>query len=102
MTAQPWQDQLTETIVDVKRALADPDAKEFTLTISREQAVLWLDYLETMDPDMPRRPIMKALGPLVGDYMMNDKLNRLNDLADKIGPAVMRLTMLAEQIERAK
>lgn len=100
MTAQPWQDQLAETIFAVKRLLANEDAKEFDLKITREQAVLWLDYLESLDPDMPRRPIMKALGPLVGDMMMNDKLNRLNDLADRIGPAVLRLTMLADRLER--
>jgi hypothetical protein len=97
-----WKDGLPETIAQVRRLLKDPDAKEFTLTISRKQAILWLDYLETMDPDMPRRPVMKALGPLVGEYMMNDKLQRLNDIADKLGPAIIRLTMLTEQLERGR
>lgn len=94
-----WQEKLLETIAEVKRLLADGETKEFTLTISRKQAILWLDFLESMDPDMPRRPVMKALGPLVGEYMMNDKLQRLNDLADKLGPAVVQLSMIAERLE---
>jgi hypothetical protein len=97
-----WQEGLHETIAEVKRLLADDDAKEFTLTVSRQQAILWLDYLETMDPDMPRRPVMKALGPLVGEYMMNDKLHRLNELADKLGPAVVQLSMIAERLESGR
>jgi hypothetical protein len=92
--------EVHEAIALIKRVLAeDPVRQEFTLKISRQMSLLILDFFQSMDPDMPPRPIMKALGPLVGDYMMNDKLARLDDIADSLGPQVMRLPVIADQLE---
>lgn len=93
--------ELYESIALVKLVLrGNPDQKEFTLTIPRPLALAWLDFLQHMDPDMPPAPICKALGPLVGDVVMNTKLRRIDDIANSLGPIVWRLVMIVDQLER--
>jgi len=65
-----------------------------TVEMSENTAILFLDFLRSLDPDMPPPPVCKALGPLVGDVMMNAKLARvdaviseLNGLVDRLGRA---------------
>lgn len=92
---------LYEAIALFKRVLAeDPERKAFTLNISRTTAEMILDHFQSMDPDMPPRPVCKILGPLVGDVMMNEKLNRLDDLANSLGPNVIRLAMIIDRLEK--
>jgi hypothetical protein len=55
------------------------------------------DFLQHMDPDMPPGPLCKALGPIVGDYVMNLKLARLDELADKLGVAALLLSSEADR-----
>lgn len=69
-------------------------------------AQLFIEFLQRFDPDMPKawrrlmpEPLLPMLGPIVGDEMMNAKLARLDDLADKLGTALMLLGMTAGQIE---
>jgi hypothetical protein len=52
---------------------------------------LFIDFLRDFDPDMPPRPVCKALGPLLGDTLMNAKLRRLDAIADKLGPLLIDL-----------
>ena len=40
------------------------------------------------------------LGTVVGNEMMNAKLQRLDELADKLGPTALLLVGLAPQLER--
>lgn len=70
------------------------------LTMDAIHARLFVEFLHDFDPDMPPRPICKILGPLVGDHMMNEKLNRLDGIADKLGPMVMLLSGMVSQMER--
>ncbi len=93
--------ELAEVIAAFKLALRNnPDRESFDLTMTRQMLEAVLEYLYTLDPDMPPRPICKALGPLVGDIMMNTKLNRIDELTDVLGPIVIRLGMIADQMER--
>lgn len=91
---------LYEAIIMIKRALLDQDRQEFVLKTSRSMLVAILDFFQHMDPDMPSAPICKLLGPLVGDVVMNRKLQRLDEIADSIGPQVARLAFIADQMER--
>lgn len=84
------------------------DSKQ-TVVISMSPRIAWLfaDHLQQYDPDMPAPAMCKILGPLVGDMMMNAKLQRLDtfllrfdDLADRIGPTAMQLLMALDQAER--
>jgi|SRR6185437_5691206 len=70
------------------------------LTMDAIHVRLFVEFLHDFDPDMPPRPICKILGPLVGDHMMNEKLNRLDGIADKLGPMVMLLSGMVSQMER--
>jgi hypothetical protein len=86
-----------------KRILRDnPDADVFQVKISRTSLQLFYEWLQSTDPDMPAPAICKALGPLVGDDMMNTKLHRLDQLADTLGPLTVRLAMAAEQLEQRR
>jgi hypothetical protein len=86
--------QLNEVI---KTAGADGEIK-FTMHVNMARA--FRDYLLHHDPDMPPPPLCKALGPLVGDVVMNKKLRRLDQLADKLGPTAILLVGLATQLVR--
>ena len=80
-----------------RRLLHDyPDREVFKVTMQRASIKLFLDWLNSTDPDMPPAPICKALGPLVGDTMMSTKLQRLDALVDTLGPLVVRLGMMVE------
>jgi hypothetical protein len=81
----------------IKTAGADGEIR-FTMHVNMARA--FRDYLLHHDPDMPPPPLCKALGPLVGDYVMNAKLHRLDALADKLGPTAILLVGLATQLER--
>jgi hypothetical protein len=83
-------------------ATPDLDKARLTVEMSGRVAQLFAEFLHDLDPDMPPRPIMKALGPLVGDHMMNAKLHRLDELADKLGPLTIRLTHLVDDLRRSK
>lgn len=87
-------------IFELEERIAASEDKTVSVRLNVDTARLFKDFLYDFDPDMPPRPIMKALGPLVGDIMMNDKLHRLDDLADKLGPLVMLLTTAVAQQER--
>jgi len=78
-----------------------------TVDMDRTTAELFVDFLINIDPDMARawrqllpQPWCKVLGPIVGDQMMNVKLQRLDDLADKLGPLVLLLGGMINQLER--
>ncbi len=80
------------TIHQFKEAIkASTDGTIKVLHMDVKIAQLFIDFLYDWDPDMPPRPICKILGPLVGDHMMNEKLNRLDDIADKLGPMMIML-----------
>lgn len=80
---------------------ASPDLDtRVTVEMSGRLARLFIDFLHDLDPDMPPRPIMKILGPLVGDHMMNEKLNRLDRIAEDLGPTVIKLGMIVDHLER--
>lgn len=78
----------------IKEALKVSPDGTIDVTMGYGVAQLFIDFLYDWDPDMPPRPICKILGPLVGDTMMNEKLNRLDELADKLGPIVLLLSGL--------
>jgi hypothetical protein len=61
------------------------------VTMDQTMAELFIDFLRDFDPDMPPRPVCKALGPLLGDTLMNAKLQRLDAIADKLGPLLIDL-----------
>lgn len=82
-------------------ASPDLDAR-MTIEMSGRVARLFAEFLHDLDPDMPPRPIAKALGPLVGDVMMNAKLQRLDELANKLGPLSIRLLHLVNDMERRR
>jgi hypothetical protein len=67
---------------------ADPNAL-VKVTMRPATARLFVEFLHDFDPDMPPRPICKALGPLVGDVVMNTKLARLDDITDRLGTLMM-------------
>lgn len=94
--------ELYEAIGVLKRTLADPAKQEFTLTVGRPLLGALLDFLQHLDPDMPPAAICKALGPIVGDVVMNAKLHRLDEIANSLGPQVIRLAMIADQLERRR
>jgi len=78
------------------------------VSMSAAMAELFIDLLKNTDPDMARawrqlmpQPLVPMLGPIVGDQRMNEKLRRLDELADKPGPTAILLTGLAGQLERA-
>jgi hypothetical protein len=79
---------------------ASTDGTINIVNIDVKVAHLFVDFLRDWDPDMPPRPICKILGPLVGDTMMNAKLQRLDDLADKLGPIVILLSGMINQLEK--
>jgi hypothetical protein len=81
-------------IRQVKEAVRLSTDETIDLTMDAVHAQLFIDFLYDWDPDMPPRPICKILGPLVGDIMMNDKLNRLDEIADKLGPMMIVLSGL--------
>lgn len=92
---------LAYTIAMFRGALAaNPEKQDFTLIVTRPMVEIILDVVVGMDPDMPPRPICKILGPLTGDIMMNAKLNRLDEIANSLGPNVIRLAMIADQLEK--
>ena len=96
MTASPADVKLT--IHQFKEAIkASTDGTIKVMHMDTRIAQLFIDFLYDFDPDMPPRPICKILGPLVGDIMMNEKLNRLDEIADKLGPALILLSGLITQ-----
>lgn len=84
-------------ISQVREAIKASTDQTVTLTMQADHARLFVDFLCDFDPDMPPRAICKILGPLVGDHMMNAKLQRLDEIADKLGPAVLLLNGLITQ-----
>jgi hypothetical protein len=81
-----------------RRLLRDyPNRKVFKVTMQRGTIELFHEWLQSTDPDMPPPPVCKALGPLVGDIMTSEKLQRLDALADVLGPLVIRLEMMMER-----
>lgn len=84
----------------VNDAITAGDGQTIVLQMTEHLAKLFVEFLYDFDPDTPPRPLMKALGPLVGDMMMNAKLQRLDEIADKLGPMIMLLMMTANQLER--
>lgn len=84
------------------------DSKQ-TVVISMSPRIAWLfaDHLQQYDPDMPAPAMCKILGPLVGDMMMNAKLQRLDtsllvsaEISNRLGPLLMQLLMTLDQAER--
>lgn len=82
------------SIFEIDQAIAATTTDTVSMRMDVKMAQAFKDFLQHMDPDMPPAPICKALGPLVGDYMMNTKLQRLDEIADKLGPAVILLSGL--------
>jgi hypothetical protein len=102
MPSEDRHDAFAKCRASCRKVLRDfPDKQEFKLTCSRIHIELFYEWLQSTDPDMPPAPICKALGPLVGDVMMNDKLQRLDALADTLGPLVIRLGMIVENADAA-
>lgn len=91
---------LSAIIQMLRGALGDAAKNEFVLTVTRPTLEMMLDFFTHLDPDMPSAALCKALGPLVGDVVMNRKLQRLNDIADVLGPNVLRLAMIVDQLDR--
>lgn len=85
-------EDLTFIRIEMRQKLAQmPDDGEATLRISKRAAQCFVDYPEQHDPDMPPPAICKALGPLVGDTILNAKLHRLDEMIDKATKIVMDL-----------
>lgn len=78
----------------IARLRANPD-KPIKVTMRPETARLFVDFLQDFDPDMPPRAVCKALGPLVGDVVMNAKLNHLSDIIDRLGVIMMMMERTA-------
>lgn len=74
----------------IAKLRANPD-QPIKVTLRPETARLFVDFLQDFDPDMPPRAICKALGPLVGDVVMNAKLNRLDAITDRLGVLMMMM-----------
>jgi hypothetical protein len=102
MAWDPHDIRLAQRIVQAALDVTPDLRARLTIEISAAIGFLFLDFLDSLDPDMPKRPIMKILGPLVGDSMMNDKLNRLNEIADKLGPSLVYLNLMIGQLERRR
>lgn len=69
-------------------------------------AVLFVDFLKNLDPDMARiwrqalpQPLLPLLGPIVGEEMINTKLRRLDDLAEQLGTAALLLATTVTQMD---
>lgn len=45
---------------------------------------------------MPPRPVCRALGPLLGDVMMNSKLDRLDAVTDRLGVLMVLLERMGK------
>lgn len=78
----------------IKAKLRSNPDKPIHLVLRPETARLFLDFLHDFDPDMPPRPVCKALGPLVGDVMMNSKLDRLDAVTDRLGVIMTMMEMI--------
>ena len=104
VVAKEWQARIRQALVE------KPDQQTFTWHMDempRPLLELFFEFLYDFDPDLPPKPICKAMGPLVGDFMMNDKLNRvdrmtceLSDVVDRLGASTMNLIMLLQDLER--
>src|SRR5215831_14048779 len=89
--ASKWQAMIRRVLAE-----ADPDQEIFQMSVDRAYLELFFEFLYDFDPDLPPKPICRAMGPLVGDFMMNDKLNRvdrmtceLSDVVDRLGASTM-------------
>ncbi|CAN7383107.1 hypothetical protein LJR220_003407 [Bradyrhizobium sp. LjRoot220] len=85
---------------ELKEAIKASTDGTITINMGTQHAKMFIDFLQHMDPDMPPAPLCKALGPLLGDHLLNAKLGRLDDIADKLGPLVMLLSTAIAQQER--
>lgn len=70
-------------------------------------AELFVDFLKNIDPDMARiwrqvlpQPLLPMLGPIVGQEMINTKLQRLDALTDQLGTALMLLNGIVSQLDK--
>jgi hypothetical protein len=84
---------------EIKQMLADSDVEKISVTMPREIASMFVDFLYDWDPDMPPRPIAKVLGPLLSDVLMNRKLARLDELVDALGPISLRFEDMVSYLE---
>lgn len=75
---------------------ANPDNRAIKVTMIPEIASLFVDFLHDFDPDMPPRPVCRALGPLLGDVMMNSKLDRLDAVTDRLGVLMVLLERMGK------
>jgi hypothetical protein len=83
---------IREFVTELNQAVRASTTGSVTVTMKIPMAGAFKDFLQHLDPDMPSAPMCRALGPLVGDHLMNRKLERLDDLADKLGVAATMLS----------
>jgi hypothetical protein len=92
--------QLEEAI----KASTDGEIKVFNLSTNLAEA--FIDFLKNIDPDMHRiwrqvlpQPLLPMLGPIVGQEMINTKLERLDRLANDLGTGLMLLNGIVGQLD---
>jgi hypothetical protein len=83
---------IKEFVFELDQAIAGSTTGTISMKMDVRMAQAFRDFLEHLDPDMPSAPMCRALGSLVGDYVMNRKLERLDELADKLGVAALLLS----------
>lgn len=75
---------LTTSLETLIRSAMEGKRETLVLVLRVEMAMIVRDAIEWLDPDMPRAPLCKALGPLgTSDWVTNQRLQRLEYLIER-------------------